>query len=219
MTELLEEVQLAQMSLGHFAEALAAASPRPAGSCAAVVPGALAAALVAKVARLSAQSDPFGDLDFDMEDVASEADLRRAQLLHLADEDRDGFDRVMMTRRLPSATPEQEAVRGQEIQRAYEAAVEPPLRACGLSLRVLQLAVEVAERGNPHAASDAGVAALLAAATVGAAALTVELSLGPVEDEDFRSAHIRDARAARDQASALLERALKAVRVGRAAIA
>jgi formiminotetrahydrofolate cyclodeaminase len=129
VTELLEDVQLARMSLAHSGVALAAAAPRPAGSCASPVPGALAAGLVAKVARLSAQSDPFGDLAFDMEDVASEADLRRAQLLHLADEDRDGFDRVMVTRRLPSATPEQRAVRRQEIQRAYEAAVEPPLRA------------------------------------------------------------------------------------------
>lgn len=212
MTELLEETQLAQMSLRHFAEALAAASPRPAGSCASVVPGAIAAALVAKAARLSAQSDPFSDLAFDMDDVASEADLRRAQLLHLADEDLDAFDRVMGARRLPGATPAQ-------IQRAYEAAVEPPLRACGLSLRVLQLAVEVAERGNPHAAPDAGVAALLAATTVEAAALTVELSLGPVDDEDFRSTHAHDAQAARDEAPALLERALAAVRAGRAAIA
>jgi formiminotetrahydrofolate cyclodeaminase len=77
----------------------------------------------------------------------------------------------------------------------------------------------VAERGNPHAAPDAGVAALLAAATVETAALTVELSLGPVDDEDFCSAHARDAQAAHDQATALLEHALNAVRAGRSAIA
>ena len=69
MTGLLEETELTTMSVTRFAEALAAASPAPGGGCAAAVPGALAAGLVAVTARLSAQSDPFSDLAYDMEDA------------------------------------------------------------------------------------------------------------------------------------------------------
>jgi methenyltetrahydrofolate cyclohydrolase len=218
MTGLLEEAGLQTMSVAQFAETLAAPTPKPAGSCAAALPGALAAGLVAMIARLSAQSDPFGDLSYEMESLANEADQLRTELLDLVDEDAKAFDRVMAARRLPNETSEQRAFRSPEAQRAYRAAVEPPLRMCSRSLRVLELAGEVAKRGNPHAASDAGVAALLAAASLEAAALTVEIELGPVDDEAFRSAHAHDAQAARVQGALLRESALAAVRTGRSSI-
>lgn len=216
MIALLEETELRTMSVARFAEVLAATTPAPGGSCAAAVPGALAAGLVAMAARLSAQGDLFSDLDYDMEAVASEADRVRAELLDLVDEDADAFELVMAARRLPNRTPDERATRSSEVQRAYRAAVEPPLRVCSLSLRVLELAGEVVERGNPNAASDAGVAALFAAASLEAAALNVEIELGPIDDEDFRSAHSRDARAARRRAASLRESALSAIRTGRA---
>ena len=206
MTGLLEETELQTMSLARFAQALAAATPAPGGSCATGLPGALAAGLVAMAARLSAHSDPFSDLDYDMEVVASEADRLREELLELLDDAADAFDRVIAARR---------AERSGEIQSAYRAAVEPTLRVCNRSLRVLELAGEVAERGNPNAAADAGVAALLAAASVEAAALGVELELGPVDDDDFCDACTRAARAARRRAARRRESALAAVRAGR----
>jgi formiminotetrahydrofolate cyclodeaminase len=214
MTEILEETGLQTMPLTEFAEALAATAPTPGDSCTAALPGALAAGLVALVARLTAECDPFTDLAYDMEAVADAADRLRAQLLELVDEDADAFERVMAARRLPTETPEERDARLQVIQRAYKAAVEPPLRVCHRSLRVLELAVELAERGNPHAAADAGVAALLSAASVEAAALIVELELGPVDDEGFRSSCSRDAQAARGEAAALRQAALSAVAGG-----
>ena len=209
MTVTRESTELQRMPLSRFAEALAAATPAPGGSCAAAVPGALAAGLIGMAARLTGQSDPFSDLDFDMGAVASEADRLRAELLDHVDA--DAFDRVMAARRLPSRTREQQASRSREVQRAYQAAVEPALQVCTLSLRVLELAAEVVERGNPHVVSEGGVAALFAAASVEAAVLNIEAELGPVDDEDFGSARMRDARAARRQSGLLLDSVLPAV--------
>jgi len=212
MTALLEETGLQTLSVARFAEALAAATPTPGGGSTAAVPGALAAALVALAARLSAQSDPFSDLAFDMEAVASEADRLRADLLDLVDEAAHAFEQVVAARRRPDPTAGQRASRSREVERAYRAAVEPPLRMCSRSLRVLDLAREVAERGNPNAASDARVAAVLAAASIEAAAITIETELGAVDDEDFRTACLREAEAARDQAARFRESALAAAR-------
>jgi formiminotetrahydrofolate cyclodeaminase len=194
MTALHEETRLEAMSLARFAEELAAAAPTPGGSSAAAVPAALAAGLVAMIARLSAAGDPFGDLAFDLDDVAREADELRAELLALVGEDAAAFERVIAARR--DARPE-------EIQRAYEDAVLPPLRACARSLRVLELAVDVTERGNPHAAADAGVAVAFATASIEAAALTAELYLLPIESEAFRSAREDELQAVRAGAVAL----------------
>lgn len=90
--------------------------------------------------------------------------------------------------------------------------MEPLLEVCSRSLRVLGLAAEVVERGNPNVAADSGEAALFAAASVEAAVLNIEIELGPVDDEDFRSAHTRDAQAASRRAALLLDSVLPAVR-------
>jgi formiminotetrahydrofolate cyclodeaminase len=211
VTGLLEETDLLALPLPSLAEALASPAPAPGGSCAAALPAVLGAGLVAMVARLTAESDPFGDLSDEMDGVASEADELRAELLRLVADDEDAFDRVMAALRLPKETPQQRAARSLELEGAYEAAAEAPLRVCARSLRVLELAVEVAKRGNPNAATDAGVAAILAAASVESSALNVRFDLGPVGDDAFRAAHAEELRTMRDDAESLRASALAAV--------
>lgn len=192
----------ADLSLADFAAALASVSPSPGGSCASAVPAALAAALVAMVARQTTASDPFTDVAFELEPVAVEADDVRVELLAVAERDVRAFERVITARR---------AARTDEIQPAYRAALEPPLRVCELSLRVLELAVAVAERGHPYAAPDAGAAALFAAAALESAALSVQLELTAIDDDEFRAACTRQVAHARDRGCALRDAALAAV--------
>ncbi len=194
MTGRLAESGLGATSLTAFAAALASTTPTPGGSCAAALPAGLAAGLVAMVARLSAESDPFSDLSFELEAVASEADRLREEVLALLEEDATAFDRVMAARRLPDE---------QAVQDAYRAAVQPPLEVCRRSLRVLELAVAMADKGNPHAAVDAGVAVLLAAASVEAGALNAQVDLAALEDEAFRSACADELRTIRGRAEQL----------------
>jgi formiminotetrahydrofolate cyclodeaminase len=137
-----------------------------------------------------------------MESVAVEADELRAELLAVAEEDIRAFKQVMSARR---------AARSREIKAAYRAAVQPPLRVCELSLRVLELAVAVAEDGHPYAAPDAGSAALFAAAALESAALSVQLELSAIDDEGFRAARVGELVSARDRACALRDSALTAV--------
>jgi formiminotetrahydrofolate cyclodeaminase len=113
---------------------------------------------------------------------------------------------------MPKETPEQQAARSQAIQQAYKAAVEPPMRVCTRSLRVLELAAQVAEQGNPSAASDAGVGALLAATALEGAVLNVQINLGSIKDEAFRSTQAEKVRAAEIRGQALRDSILAIVR-------
>jgi methenyltetrahydrofolate cyclohydrolase len=168
-----------EQSLAEFAAELSSVHPSPGGGCASAVSAAFAAALVAKVARQTAASDdPFADLAEEMEAVAVEADELRGELLALVDAAMEAFDLVIGARRMGSAD---------DVQAAYRAAVGPPLRVCGLSLRVRELAAEVAERGHPYAAADAGGASLFASAALETAALSVELELTAIDDAAFRA--------------------------------
>jgi len=206
-----EEISLHDLPVARFAAALASMGSSPGGSTAAALPAALAAGLVAAAARSTVACAPFSDLAFDMDAVVREADGLRAELLELVDEDVAAFEHVMAARRLPRATTEQQNLRSREIQRAYEEAVEPPLRACQRSLRVLELAVDVAERGHPHAAADADVAVLFAAASLEAAALTAETYLLPIESDAFRASRTEELRAVRTQAGSASSRIAAAI--------
>jgi len=195
-----EAAALRDLSMTRFAAALASLEPSPGGSTAAALPAALAAGLVAMSARSTVACAPFSDLAFDMDAAAREADELRAELLGLLDEDADAFEEVMTARRLPRTTLEQQTLRFRETQRAYEKAVEAPLRVCQRSLRVLELAADVAERGHPHAATDADVAMLFAAASLEVAAVTAEIYLLPVESEAFRAARREELQVVRARA-------------------
>jgi formiminotetrahydrofolate cyclodeaminase len=187
-----------ETTLAGFLEELSSGAATPGGGCASALAGALAAGLVAMVARNT------GGLD----EVAAEADGLRGNLEELVDADAAGFEKVMAAFRLPKETPEQKAERSRAIQAGYKAAVAPPLAVCERARRVLELAALVAERGNPNAVSDAGVAALLAASALEGAALNVEINLGSIKDEEYREQRAAAVRELRADAGALREQAL-----------
>jgi glutamate formiminotransferase/formiminotetrahydrofolate cyclodeaminase len=198
-------------TLAGFLEELSSGAATPGGGCASALSGALAAGLVAMVARNTAGSATFADRAASMDQIAAEADRLRGELEELIDADAAAFEQVMAAFRLPRDTPQQKAERSQEIQDGYKAAVDPPLVACRHALRVLELAALVAEQGSPNAVSDAGVAALLAASALDGAALNVEINLGSIKDDDYRTTHAEAVRELREQAAALREAALARV--------
>jgi formiminotetrahydrofolate cyclodeaminase len=174
------------LSLGEFCERLASADPTPGGGTASAVAGALAAALVAMVARTTIGKKRFADRQAAMEAIRDEADKLRGDLLAQAEADARAFEAVLVAYRLPKATPEEEARRAAAVQEAMRGAIAAPLAACRLARRVLELARQAAAEGNPNAASDAGVAGLLAAAAARGALLNVRTNLPQLADAGER---------------------------------
>ena len=80
-------------------------------------------------------------------------------------------------RRLPRETDEQKTARKAAVAEASITATEVPLRVVRLALDVLDLAARMAPIGNRNAISDAGVAALFAAAAARGAAFNVAINL------------------------------------------
>ncbi len=200
-----------EMSLSGFGGALASTAPTPGGGSASALSGALAAGLVAMVARGTAASKRHADRADEMNAIADESDRLRVELLDLVDEDASAFDQVMAAFRLPKETPAEQSARAEEIQKSYEAAVEPPMSVCLRSLRILELALQVAENGKPNAVSDAGVAALLASTALEGAALNVRINLSSIDDETYTAARAERLGELQAQGQALRAEALAAV--------
>jgi formiminotetrahydrofolate cyclodeaminase len=152
------------------------------------------------VAKLTIGKKKFAPVEAEMQDVLRRAEATRAELTGLIDEDAEAYRQVMAAYRLPRTAGEEDAARREAIQAALRHASQVPLRVAALSLDVLELTRIVIERGNPNAASDAGVGAYMAQAAVQAAALNVRTNLGGFEDR-------QEAKRLRDEIDRLLDRA------------
>ncbi len=120
------------------------------------------------------------------------------ELLRLVDEDAGAFDRVSAAYRLKKGDDREKAARSAAIQEALAGAISPPASVIELARGVCDLAVELADIGNPNALSDIGCAALCAQASARGAALNVDVNANSLRDRDAAARHL--ARAARDVA-------------------
>lgn len=191
-------------------DALASGEPTPGGGSAAALAGAAAAALVAMVARLTAGRPRFAAVDAEMRAAVEEAEQLRRRLTGLIAADAAAYDQVRAAYRLPKGTPEEQAARAAAIQEALKAASRTPLETADACVAALELARRVAQRGNPAAATDACVAALLAHAGLQGAVLNVQVNLQDLHDQGFVAASRDALQRAAQAGAALLQQTLQA---------
>jgi formiminotetrahydrofolate cyclodeaminase len=168
---------LAELTVRDLARRLASRDPTPGGGSASALGGALAAALVEMVAELTVGRPEYAHVDPVARQIGSAAAELRGALLDAAEQDATAYDAVADARRLPRETDEEKAARRAAIGEASVAATEVPLRVVRLATEVLGLAARIASVGNRNAISDAGVAALFAAAAARGAAFNVTINL------------------------------------------
>ena len=167
-----------------FLHSIAAGSATPGGGSAAAFAGAMGAALVAMVARLTVGKKKYADVEERMQEITSRADVLRDALQKAVTLDSQAFDAVMAALRMPKKSAQEKATRAEEIERATHVAAEVPLQVCRDAVEVLSLAAEVAEKGNQNALSDAGSAGAMANACLQAAGLNVKINAGSVSDRE-----------------------------------
>ncbi len=174
---------LAQMTVEGFVRETASESPAPGGGSISACMGAFGAALATMVANLSAHKRGWDDRWKEFSDVAEKGQALLDELLLLIDEDTAAFNRIMDCFSMPKGTEEEKAARAKALEEATLYAAEVPLRTMEASLKALPLALEMAQKGNPASASDAGVAALAAVAAVKGARLNVRINCAGLTDK------------------------------------
>jgi len=177
--------RLAELPTRELIGRLASGAPTPGGGSAAALAGAMAAALVEMVAELTVGRGGAEADDAAVREIRSSASTRRHELVELAELDARAYDAVIAARRLSRATVAERAARSLRLADATREATEIPLRVAEAAAEVLRLAGRIAPVGNPHAVSDAGVAARLAAASVHGALLNVRINLPSLAAEDL----------------------------------
>ncbi len=177
---------LMDLTVKDFLAELASASPAPGGGSASALAGALGAALVSMVARLSGGRDCPAEEKEDLRRLLERSLALLESLSSGVDGDTEAFNRVMSAYRMPKETPEEKDRRSRAIQEALQEAADHPLGMARECLDVLRLAGEMVRRGNPNALSDAGVAALIAYAGMVGSLFNVAINLEGIKDQEFR---------------------------------
>ena len=204
-----DPTQLTDLSLDAFLERLGSSDPVPGGGSASALAAAMGAALIAMVAELTIGRPAYAEHEETVRKLRFDALERRAELLDLAQQDADAYDLVVRARHMPKESEAERDARNAAISAATVAATRAPLRVAVVASEVLDLAERIAPIGNRNAASDAGVAALLAAAGLRGAVLNVRINLPylpaaePLRDSAPASLDLLEALAAKGQATAL----------------
>jgi formiminotetrahydrofolate cyclodeaminase len=171
------------MELNRFLEKMSSDTPTPGGGSASALAGALSASLVAMVAGLSFKKDKTKKKG--MEGIREKGLSIQKRLLQATAEDSKSFEAVIRAFRLPRNSEKERLHRIKEIQKAYQRATLTPQLVCQQSLQLLEYSKTLMLRGNPHAFSDAGVAAFLADAACAGGVLNIKINLAAVTEKNF----------------------------------
>ena len=147
--------------LSHLLEDLASSKPAPAGGSAAAAVIAVAAALLEKVAQLSVKQ-------WD----GARAAKARAHRLRLRSEELIEKDVQAYVAYLAATRS------GRGLGSARSATIDVPLDMIRRAVEVLDLAHELARSGNRNLRPDATTAAILAHASISAAAMIIQVNVG-----------------------------------------
>jgi methenyltetrahydrofolate cyclohydrolase len=189
--------------LQTYLDDAASGKPAPGGGSVSACAGALGAALVSMVCNLTLGKEKFADVEPEVRRLVGRADVARARLEQLLQDDTVAYNGVIDAYRLPKETEEQQAARTAAVQAGLIVAANVPLEICRVAVEVCRLARTAAELGNPAAVTDAGIGALLGEAAVVGAALNVKINLGSIKDEAYVRAAAAETAAIEAEAAAL----------------
>ncbi|MFZ7103868.1 MAG: cyclodeaminase/cyclohydrolase family protein [Peptococcaceae bacterium] len=176
---------LKELPLKEFIDELASSSPAPGGGSVAALAGSLSSALAAMVIHLTVDKGEYQENREELRAKLPELEALKKRLCADIDEDTRVFNEVIGAFKLPKDTAAAKELRANTIQKAMQNAALIPLEVAKNCLSAMHLIKLAAEKGNPQAVSDAGVACLLAYAGLHGALLNVEINLGSIKDEQF----------------------------------
>ena len=186
-----------------FLDALASATPTPGGGSAAAHAGALAAALVAMVGRLTQGKKKYAEVEGKMAELVQKADGLRASFIRAVELDAAAFNEVMAAFKLPKETEAEKESRRVAVAEATLEAARQPLEVSRLATECLRLALKAAQWGNVNAISDAGTAAALARACLSGAGLNVRTNVHTLGSSTEGEKMLKELRQLETEASAI----------------
>lgn len=161
--------------------------------------------------RCSIGKGKFADCEPQVKDILIKCDAIGQKLLQLMEDDINGYNSVLLARKLPKSTKEDAAQRSKSIQTASITAMQPPLETTRSCLEMLRLIRGLVESANSNLISDIGVAALLTNAALIGGKLNVDINIKSLSDKCSVKTISAEVNAAAKEASKLVDEIMEIV--------
>ncbi len=175
----------ADLSIKDYLEKAGSAAAVPGGGSVAALAAASAAALTQMVAGLTVGRKGFEAVEQEMTTIVSAAAALAGRCIEDIDRDPEAYRQVLAAYRFPKDGAAARAARTQAIQAAMKQASLVPLALAERAQKILEMAGEVVRKGNPNAAGDGAVAAMMARSAGMAAICNVRVNLAAITDPEF----------------------------------
>jgi len=179
------------LDFDDYLNRLASAAPTPGGGSAAAICGAMGAALVGMVARITRESPKKSERHDLADELIAAADVLRARFGEARTLDESAYAAVVTAMALPRESDEETIVRTARLQDALAQAAAAPLAAVHLAAELLALAERALDLENANLASDLGCAASFAMAALDASALNVRVNHKYMKNAALVAQHTR----------------------------
>ena len=194
---------LMEMTVNKFLSILASDAPAPGGGSVAALNGAIGAALISMVCRLSIGRKELDQYESELLSVLEKTEKIGTKLSTLVDSDTVAFNHVMDAFKMPKTTGNEKTTRKAAIQDAFRTATKVPLDVARHCCTLLELAVSLSRKSNSNTASDLGVSAQCSYSGLMGALMNVNINIPSVKDEVYTSKIITEVKDMRRKADSL----------------
>ena len=173
-----QAIDYRKLTVEEFLQKANSSEPVPGGGSVAAVTGSLASSMGQMVLNLTIGKEKYKQFEADCKTHLVSLEKAQKMMLQLMDEDIAAFGAYSEVRKLAREDPTRPA----KMAAAIQTCVAVPLEICAVALAMLDDMDKVKEKANLFLLSDLGVAAVLAAATVKAAAFNIKANLSSIKD-------------------------------------
>jgi formiminotetrahydrofolate cyclodeaminase len=172
-----------ERQLREYLDDLASAKPTPGGGSTAALSGAMGAALVCMVARLTVGKAEYAAVHAEVGEIIQSVEALRARFQVLMSEDMEAYGRLSACFKLPKATSEEKTARTSAIQASLVGAALVPLEMAERAVELVRACLRIAEIGNKNVLSDIAVASTLASSVASGASWMVRVNIQALKDQ------------------------------------
>lgn len=203
-------------SLRDVIAVAASNEPTPGGGSVSAMVACFGVAMTAMVCNLTVGKEKFKDVEPQIQEILDTAKGLLNKLEELVDADMADFNSFMATFRMPKNTDEEKTARNAAMQKALKSATDTPMEIARVCLKALEITDKLAPIGNKMAISDAGVAAVVAEASLNGVLLSADINIPMIKDEEYvkkvvaeKEQMVAEARRLKDKAFAVVQERLK----------
>jgi methenyltetrahydrofolate cyclohydrolase len=170
-------------TLHRYLDDLASAQPTPGGGSTASLSGAMGAALVSMVCRITLGKEAYADVHQEIEELLSRTEYLRSRFQQLMQEDIEAYGHLAESYKLPRETGEERKYRSDMIQKQLVEAALVPLEVVECASGLIKSCQRIAEIGSITVLSDIATGAILASCSGQGAAFMVRINVRSMKND------------------------------------